>query len=187
MVKIYYTNKTLEEKFIQNNFSKQINNHILQKQNIKSRKSSQRTWELLRMVFLKEFLVEIKNLDIIFNENGKPITEKYYFSISHSNNVSIVAISDNKIGIDIQEIKITNKIKKLASRLLKDKENLDIEKFYKAFASYEALIKYNGDKIGYPKNKLALSDDCFTKIIELENIKYVIAYKTEIETEIIEY
>lgn len=187
MIKIYYTNKHLEDKFIEENFPKTINKHIKKKHNQNSINTSKRTWELLREIVLKEFLLELKNLDIIFNENGKPITKKFYFSISHSSIVSIVAISDKEVGIDIEEINDTPRIRNLAQRLLKDKNNDNIENFYIAFTSYEASIKYNGNKIGYPKNNLERLDDCFNEIITINNKKYAISYKGEKVVEIMEY
>jgi len=54
---------------------------------------------------LKCFLGICKNVDISISENGKPYLKNYpniHFSLSHSGDMAICAISDNPVGVDIQ-------------------------------------------------------------------------------------
>lgn len=186
MTKIYYTNKPLEKEFNCNNYSDIINNHIENKNNIKAIKDSKRTWELLRQVLKNELLLEIKKLDIIFNENGKPISKEIFISLSHSADLSVVSISNSNVGIDVEKIIDNVRVRKLAKRLLKE-ENDDVEYFYKLFTSYESKIKYEGKTIGYPKGCLEEDKNISSLILNVNDDKFMLSYLSSGETKIIEF
>ena len=59
-------------------------------------------WSLLEFG-AKELGFEPKLINFSKNKNGKWSCNQFYFSISHSNNIVAVAISDKPIGIDIQK------------------------------------------------------------------------------------
>ena len=47
--------------------------------------------------------------DIKYNEHGKPYFEHgKYFSVSHSGNIAVLAVSDDEIGIDIERLRKPN-------------------------------------------------------------------------------
>lgn len=87
------------------------------------------------LISLKElFLVE--NPEIERNENGKPYLKdgKVHFSISHSDGLAAVALSDiGDIGIDLQCSFDKDKEEKIDKRFLKDikfkNDNIDIKYF----------------------------------------------------------
>lgn len=176
MVKIYYSNDPLENDYLTNNFPNAINTHILEKQNLKNKMQSKRSWELLRLVLSQELNMDIRELNIEFNENGKPTSNRCFFSISHSYDVSVVAISDQNIGVDVEQIIIDENKMKLAKKLIKKNRDITIVDFYLMFTGYEALMKYYGKSLGYPKNKLIFSDEYCNEIIEIDKNKYMIAY-----------
>jgi len=60
------------------------------------------TYALLRRIFSERFSLPAP--EILRTENGKPYFEGLpcHFSISHSGNMALIAISDSEIGVDIQ-------------------------------------------------------------------------------------
>ena len=87
------------------------------------------------LISLKE-LFSLENPEIRRNENGKPylMDSKIYFSISHSDRVSAVALSDEgEIGIDLQCSFDKEKEEKINKRFLNNIEfkndNVDIKYF----------------------------------------------------------
>jgi len=107
----------------------------------------------LLYILLKENGFNDIDKEIYFNENNKPLLpSKYnlYFSISHSKDMVFVAISDKKIGIDIEFIdeKINLNIKKYFSK--EDIETLENSKnylntFFDIWTLKESYLKYLGE------------------------------------------
>ncbi len=94
-----------------------------------------------------------------YGPQGKPYLKDYpdvHFSLSHSGNMAVLAISDGEVGIDVQEHRGYNE--KIASRFYHEKEikmledvsdTLDREiLFYKIWTCKEAYIKYTGKGMG---------------------------------------
>lgn len=97
-----------------------------------------------------EELFAKKHLKIYFNEYGKPLCDVCFFSISHSGNRVLCAISDEPIGVDIQQIK---PIKSRKSYIFfNEKENdyvnqnteLISQRYIEIFTKKEAAIKMLG-------------------------------------------
>lgn len=89
--------------------------------------------------------------DLKYNSYGKPYKDNIYFSLSHSNDYVVLAISNNQIGIDIELIKDVKENLKDYTLSVDEKStiknNVD---FYKLWTSKESLIKYLG--IGIDKD-----------------------------------
>ena len=84
---------------------------------------------LLREQFLatrKVLALENSNYKITYNNNGKPsLNSKYNISISHSQEIAALVISDNsKIGLDVQLNE--NKIFNIQDKFLNPSEKLNI-------------------------------------------------------------
>lgn len=90
----------------------------------------------------------IKCPPILFTQKGKPYFENnpFFFSISHSNNLVVCAISDYEIGIDVEMINSFNP--KLINRICSPDEKQYIsdstENFYKVWTAKEAYSKLIG-------------------------------------------
>lgn len=186
MTKIYYTRKKLEIDYNPMNYSKVIIEHVDNKKNVSAKKISKRTWELFRNIIKNELMIDIKEANIIFNKNGKPISDKIFFSLSHSNDISVIGVSDYEIAIDVEKIIDNKKVRKLSKKLLKE-ENDNIEHFYKLFTSYECKIKYEGSSIGYPKGSLEEDKKAKSLIINIDDDKYMLSYLSDEDVEIIEF
>ena len=77
------------------------------------------------------------------NPNGKPyIDDGVFCSISHSVNLVGIIISSRPVGIDIEAKKDRNFSK--ISRRIFDSQIDDIDNFYKAWTTHEAVVKCEG-------------------------------------------
>jgi 4'-phosphopantetheinyl transferase len=91
------------------------------------------------------------NNDIFYNEYGKPYIKNnpLYFNISHSNNITVIAISDKEIGIDIEHITFK---KNIIDKICTEEEKLLINNahgFTKLWVKKESYIKYLGTGLSY--------------------------------------
>ena len=90
-----------------------------------------------------------------YNEQGKPYLKDYpqiHFSLSHSGNVVACVVSEQEIGLDVQEHVKVNK--RLAERFFTEKENILLkaqpdegayrELFFRLWSIKESYIKYTG-------------------------------------------
>jgi 4'-phosphopantetheinyl transferase len=60
---------------------------------------------LLNKLIKENYNTKYNNVNIFYNQFNKPLTNNFYFNISHKEEYCIVAISTKKIGIDIEKIK----------------------------------------------------------------------------------
>lgn len=104
-----------------------------------------------------QFLVNsLQNFDpdfsvgkIIRDEFGKPyiIHNPFYFSLSHSNDLLVIACSSSPIGIDCEFHK-ERKFEAISNRYYADAEQIfaknDIANFYQVWGQKEALLKTIG-------------------------------------------
>ncbi|MBM7624592.1 4'-phosphopantetheinyl transferase family protein [Sporohalobacter salinus] len=109
---------------------------------------------LIRSLIYNEF--KIKNQNIIFKKNdyGKPFLKDYpefHFNVSHSGEWVVCAVSDRKIGIDIEKIdfidfKIAQNFftKEEYNNLMSKNKKDRLEYFYYLWTSKESYIKAVG-------------------------------------------
>ncbi len=102
--------------------------------------------------FLESILnkYHIKN-DICYNEYGKPYIKgnPIYFNISHSKEYTVIAISDQEIGVDIEHL--TYK-KKLLNKIANEEEIKAIKNEHdwtKLWVKKESYVKYLGMGLSY--------------------------------------
>lgn len=133
---------------------------------LKSSKYLSLAVELLIKKACLDFNLDYENIEICFNENGKPYfkNSKYFFNTAHSGNYAICVISDVEIGIDIEQIKefkekvskhcFTKKEQKYIE-LSKDKEDM----FYRLWTLKESYTKCVGKGLNIAFNTLELSGE----------------------------
>lgn len=134
--------------------------------------------ELLKECLKKDF--NISNYEIIFNDYNKPYlkNEKVYFNISHDNGTTVLVISDNEIGVDIEYFTYKENVVRKYFTTNEQNEILNSASkeydFTRIWVMKEAFVKMMGIGISY-----GLLNVDTTKIkdkIELiENEKYIIA------------
>ena len=173
-IEIYYINTDNLKEFNLNIFSKYLKN--------KSFKSEKRKLQFCLGRFITEKVLQskgIKNFEILI-KNNKPYIKNnpLYFSISHSNNIVLVAFCDCEIGADIEFVKQRN-FKELYRRLNINTNDLSIENFYKFWTQYESKIKLQQEPctihtIPFENNfMLSVSTALQSQIIKIEEIKIV--------------
>ena len=98
-------------------------------------------------VLLKKIL-GLKENDIKYGEYGKPYSDNTdkHFSISHSGNFTVLAVSDTSIGVDIQHTgrKLGNSIYRVLSKeeneYLKNKNTKEFFKFWSLKESFSKAL-----------------------------------------------
>ena len=180
MLHIYYAEMKENNNIDIEIFPDIIKDYLLKKKNKKVFNSSIFSWYCLDLIVKKHYHKNLKDLDFYFTKNGKPAVRAFYFNISHSIDFCAVAISNKKIGIDVEKVRkidnIENMVDKLFWCLPLNNKDLLIN-FFIGFTQYEALIKYNGETVGYPKRQLMIRKDVETNLIEYNNNLYVLSYK----------
>ena len=93
------------------------------------------------------------NIDIYYNENGKPLCDICKFNISHKRDMVVCAVSDNNIGVDIEyitDIKLRDEymlMSKAESEFINSNAEKRNERFFTIFTMKEAFVKMNGGKL----------------------------------------
>jgi len=158
-------------------FAKKINKEKkdrLYKMNIKSFKQSV-VGEILLAKLLKEIDINYKNINIRYNENGKPFITNYniYYSISHHEDLVICVINSNIIGIDILKM---NDVKKSVCKSFTSIDEYNYitnkYKFYKIYTLKEAYIKLFGKKINDIKSLNIVYDNHIVINVIYKTFKY---------------
>ena len=103
---------------------------------------------------LKQIIKELygrEEFTIAFNENGKPILDFCFFSISHSGDFAVCAVADMPVGVDIESIKgfkRRDKYMLFSERESQYVNECDCEnRFYTLWTSKEAYLKAMGGVI----------------------------------------
>lgn len=87
----------------------------------------------------------VEPVDIVVDDNGKPrlATGEIRFNLSHSGEVAAVAVADQEVGIDVQEVRKLHDPDALARRILAPGEaGVDL---LRAWARKEAVVKATGE------------------------------------------
>ena len=122
-----------------------IPKEILEKYKTKNIKSSQKEEQHLTGRFLLDKVAKnfynIENREIeIINKKPKFKYSDINFSISHSENIVLVAFDKNPIGADVEIMKDRN-FKEIFERYNYKGEKISKELFYKFWTEYESKIK----------------------------------------------
>jgi len=141
--------------------------------------------EYLLIKGLKQFFnIDYNNIEIIKNSKGKPFIKdkNIYFSISHTDNFVVCALSNKEIGIDVEKIKEVNlkTIKLFASErernyIIYNKNKL-WEHYFRIYTLKEAYVKMlakdltniKENELGFINNNICSND----KNVFIKSIKY---------------
>ena len=116
--------------------------NLSDKLNISKFKTEKRKNEILSSRLLLRKI--LPNTTISYNIYGAPeINTKKFISISHSQNLTAIIISDNRVGIDIE--KISSKAFKVYSKFIEKNRHLPLskEKATLIWACKEAIYKWH--------------------------------------------
>ncbi len=89
-----------------------------------------------------------RDIEIKRTENGKPYSEeKVFFSLSHTENFIVCAVSDFEIGIDAEKMRRVQKREKIAKKFLKTEKLLSDKEFLELWTKHESKVKFYGKKL----------------------------------------
>ncbi len=131
---------------------------------------------------------------LVYNQRGKPYLQdnRVYFSLSHSQTLTAVAVSDKKVGLDVEKVKKDNHAHVLSRLSDAEKQEILTDKdFFKNWTAKESYIKYRGEtlaalyyKLTFIKGKLFLKDQPVAVNLqngELKNGEYIYSVCSETE------
>lgn len=134
--------------------------------------------------------IHSEKLKISYCENGSPLLNNHqYISISHSGNLVCIAISDNIIGVDIDEI--SEKSKKTQSKFVNPNQtNLTENKTTLIWCIKESVFKFHKKGDVNFKKDILLKDFVVKskgKLVVQFRKKYLKAYYFKIENKYLVY
>ena len=122
---------------------------------------------------LCEVLSLDKNVELEFNQYGKPSIKGVYFNISHSLNISILAIGDSPLGVDVEYINPVRDYEKLIEKVLSKEEIKEYHSssdknsfFVKKWTEKEAYFKYLGTGINVNYLNINIDKEIFSKKVK---------------------
>ena len=125
-------------------------------------------------------------------ENGKPYIDGFQFSITHTGDTALIAISDKIVGVDAEMIKVRN-ISSVLQRFTPREQNEingDTAKFLKNWVVKEAYIKMHGGTLVHDLKRLEVYNgellvdgekaDCNIFCSASSDLIYAVCAKSEI-------
>lgn len=116
---------------------------------------------LTRKVIAQQF--KIKARDIVFKSDKfsrpslvYPKVKNFDFNLSHSGNIVVLVIANDKVGIDIEQIRpidleiAKNYFHEEEIKFVHSQKNNELENFYQIWALKESFIKAMGRGLSYP-------------------------------------
>lgn len=138
-------------------------NRIINMKNKRASELSLAANALAKFAIKNTFSIPIKEQIFVVGQHGKPFlknTNNVHFSVSHSGNMAVCAVSNCKIGVDIQ--KITRFSKKTAD-FIGLPSDCKTDEFFKAWTQLEASAKRTGEPlISFVKSVSAPSPQTFS-------------------------
>lgn len=105
----------------------------------KVRKEKFCAWKLLEYAFLQVFGKAMREISFTRLPNGKWACDFCYFSLSHSENMVAVALSDAPVGVDIEKITPVKNQARVANKILTDTELAEYQRLALSPAANEFL------------------------------------------------
>lgn len=135
-------------------------------------------------------LSQRKEMKIHYGEQGKPYLDEegLFFSLSHSGDYVLCAISDQEVGADIQQLREQrqDKIDRIAKKIMADAEytiwnelpqQKKVRDFYRLWSCKESFVKFTGEGLSRPLNSIIVDKEHYLVFDEIEG--YVVAITTE--------
>jgi len=146
-------------------------------------------WKLLAYAIKQRYGKELDELHFTKSEHGKWSCDLCEFSLSHSKNALCVAISDVKIGVDIEQIPTAPP--DLIARKILTEENLEryhgmpqsekCEFFASEWTRRESLFKYGASKAFFTANR-PTDVPTKTQALTLGGKEYILSVATDRES-----
>ena len=166
-------------------------NEVLACENSKAKTEKYLVWKLLEHAVQKYLYLDFANLKFTKTENGQWICPDFYFSLSHTDGLVCVAVSDEPIGVDAELVRgIRHELDRrilTESELdfIKDATNEDKEKFLlESWVKKESIFKKSGAKALLPNRINTDEHRTLTERIACQGREYIIAVCQDRNTQI---
>ena len=161
----------------------------------KSRKQSMGVGLLLQKVLA---LYHMQDSKVFIGEHGKPMIDGLEFSLSHSGNIVLCAISEKPVGCDVEEIRKAPE--RVAERYFSCGEQESLSRFageeydrafFRLWTMKESYVKMTGEGLGVPLEvyEIVIEDmgarvirdgevqECYVSVVEISG--YIISICAE--------
>lgn len=146
---------------------------------------------LAGLILLRKKIAElygVREYEFTYNENGKPLLDFCYFSISHSGELVVCSVADTLVGVDtevIRDIPFRNDYRLFTLEevvYVNENEQQHNLRFFEVWTKKEAYIKARGLRLveGACVNVLDCPDAEFFTEIKGENMITLARLKTKI-------
>ena len=172
MIKIYYCNSASDA--IPEEISDYRKKKILSASNLLERQRMINTARALKAGFAERGINE-KDVIYGFQKNGKPYAQNFpevYFSISHTDNLSIVAFCDKEIGVDCENSQRDISTDILNRYFSKEEVTAFSASAIALWVTKEAFVKYTGKGFAVGRSDVIIP--------YFENELRVIDYRTSV-------
>ena len=136
-------------------------------------------WKLLEKVVRDILKLNFDNLQFTKTENGKWLCPDFYFSLSHTDDLVCVAVSDSPVGVDVQ---IVHPIRtEIMHRILAPEERCDFDALpedekstflLEAWCKKESIFKKRGGQALMPMLIDSSRHDVTLKYVQLTGKRY---------------
>ena len=146
-------------------------------------------WRLFEYALKNSLGFEIKNIDVYRSESGKWLSDDFYFSLSHTDGIVAVAISDFPVGIDVEKVREVD-VDAFSKRVLTENERNALslmaspcDNIIKLWTAKESIYKMLGTSPFVP-SKIDVADYRIATFQEyLGDDKYYLTVSSAISTE----
>ncbi len=137
----------------------------------------------------KKAAEKYNNVEIMKTEKGKPYFKNaigLYFSLSHTHGLTIIALGDSEVGVDVEKIRKADL--RVARRFLKEEADYitapdSDRRFFEVWTKKEAFLKYKGTGLAGGLDSVNVFE-CHPKIKTICFEDYIISVCSESEYEI---
>lgn len=154
----------------------------------KVKKEKYYVWKLLEYAILQDFGENMENIRFEKKEGGGWLADKLFFSLSHTDRVVAVAVSNKRVGVDVEAVRPHRE--GLESRILTAREMTELESIdgedaweyiIKRWTQKESIFKTQ-DKALFEPTKIETADFRLrTEHLELPFGRYMLSVCTEDE------
>ena len=142
-------------------------------------------WRLLEYAIKNSLGVDASRLNFAKCENGKWTCEQVEFSLSHSGELLAVAVSQNKVGVDVERIRVKRRegmVEYCLTESEKESYILAIDKdeyLIRKWCEKEAIFKLKNENGFRPSNINTAKFFCDTRPVEASIEKYIVSVAAE--------
>ena len=172
------------ELIIEKVFPNDRDEDILSTTDEKLKKSKFWAWKLLEFAIYKTFALRLEEINVQKNKNGKWVSDKCFFSISHTSGLVVVAVGDKEVGVDVENLDVFSKrfsdgkhFEEFTNYILSDGEPSpkNILELAKLWTKKESAFKVSGGGFFSPRKVIVDDVKSNSIIVEFDKTEFMIS------------